>query len=588
MRLLKNNALRAFTVICSLTFMPNVGAEEAPLWLQFKAAKASGEEPTLPDFSYAGYDYSESELPDTSSWAVFNVNDYGAIANDDGYDDVAIQLAIDAAENAGGGIVLFPAGRFLVSPNETVGENIFIQGSNIVLRGAGAGDAGTEIFKVNKKVNNGEYIFEISPTSTGESVITTVVEDAQRESFEIVVADASQLAIGQRILLRSDSVEFAQSYYSPQAINSDWTRLLSSGFSLREIHSVAAINGNTVRLREPLHISLTVNSTPIQVRSYTMINNVGIEDIRFKGNWDSYPEVFDHHKDDIHDYAWNALRLDNVENGWIQNVEFKDWNQGIYIDGSAALTLSNISFTGKKGHMSIHTRRSYGVLIKDSVDEAGHHHGPGVGYWGCGTVYLRYQMVAGQNIDSHSGSPYATLFDNVGNGHLSNNGGPHESYPHHGKHLVAWNMTLEGGPDSYNFWSASRNGHTFAMPYFIGLQGKSVTFTEGTYSANELVGQMAEPASLFEAQLALRLNQPNTPEEPEEETEEENEGENEETPTEEPPVTEPEPEQPAPSQPSTSNASGGGAIGGVMFLLLMALVVNAKPSLFYRGLVRRQ
>lgn len=574
MRLLNNKTLRAISVLCSLTFVPCAIAEVAPLWLQFEAAKANGDEPTLPDFSYAGYDYSESELPDISNWAVFNVADYGAIANDDNYDDQAIQLAIDAAQNAGGGVVMFPAGRFLVSPNETVGENIFIRASNIVLKGAGAGDNGTEIFKVNKKVNNGEFIFEVSPTSTGESVITTVVENAQRESFEIVVADASQLSVGQRILLRADSVELAQSYYSPLTIRSEWTRLLNDGFNLREIHSIAEINGNTVRLREPLHISLTIGSTPIQVRSYNMINNVGIEDIRFKGNWDSYPEDFDHHKDDIHDYAWNALRLDNVENGWIQNVEFKDWNQGIYIDGSAALTLRNITFTGKKGHMSIHTRRSYGVLIKDSADHAGHHHGPGVGYWGCGTVYLRYQMLAGQNIDSHSGSPYATLFDNVTNGHLSNNGGPHESYPHHGKHLVAWNMTLEGGPDSYNFWSASRNGHTFAMPYFIGLQGKSVSFTEGTYSANELLGQMAEPASLFEAQLALRLGSA-APEQPEEteEPEQEPEGEtgSEQQPTEETPTAQPNP-------PNTSNTSGGGAIGGLLLTLLMVLTAATKTN----------
>lgn len=202
MRLLNNKTLRAISVLCSLTFVPCAIAEVAPLWLQFEAAKANGDEPTLPDFSYAGYDYSESELPDISSWAVFNVTDYGAIANDENYDDQAIQLAIDAAQNAGGGVVMFPAGRFLVSPNETVGENIFIRASNIVLKGAGAGDNGTEIFKVNKKVNNGEYIFEVSPTSTGESVITTVVANAQRESFEIVVADASQLSVGQRILLR--------------------------------------------------------------------------------------------------------------------------------------------------------------------------------------------------------------------------------------------------------------------------------------------------------------------------------------------------------------------------------------------------
>ena len=70
---------------------------------------------------------------------------------------------------------------------------------------------------------------------------------------------------------------------------------------------------------------------------------------------------------------------------------------------------------------------------------------------------------------------------------------------------MAWNFLLDGGPSTYDFWPSSRNGHTFAMPYFVGLQGDSVTMTPGTFAANELVGQMAEPVSLFEAQLGLRM-----------------------------------------------------------------------------------
>ena len=43
------------------------------------------------------------------------------------------------------------------------------------------------------------------------------------------------------------------------------------------------------------------------------------------------------------------------------------------------------------------------------------------------------------------------------------------------------------------------------MPFFIGLSGKTVSMTTGTFSANELPGETVEPASLFEAQLELRL-----------------------------------------------------------------------------------
>lgn len=549
----------ALALALSSLFVLQSSAAESPLWQQFATAKLADTEPTLPDFSYAGYDYSESKIPDTSSWTVFNVTDYGAVADDSLYDDVAIQSAIDAAESAGGGVVFFPAGRFMVSPNETVGENIFIGGSNILLKGSGSDQ--TEIFADKMKVDNGRYMFEIAPEDLGETVLTRVVSSASRESYEIEVADASNLSVGQRILLRTDSAEFAESYYAPQAIASEWTRLFTDGFRLKELHTVSAIAGNIITLREPLHINLTIGSDPIEVRSYNVLTNVGVEDILFKGNWDSYDEDFEHHKDDIHDYAWNALRLDNVANGWIRNCEFKDWNQGIYIDGAAALTLDNLLLSGKKGHASIHVRRSYGVLIKDSEDTAGHHHGPGVGYSGVGTVYLRYKMFSEQRIDSHSGSPYATLLDGVTNGQLYGSGGPHESYPHHGKYFVFWNFFLEGGTEHYDFWPDSRNGNTFAMPYFIGLQGKSVTMTEGTYGANELAGEVAEPASLFEAQLALRLENDNYPPiDPVDPTEPE-------TPIEpEDPI---EPEIP-PTSPSNGDSGSGG--GGSTSLLSLGFL----------------
>lgn len=493
-----------FSIALSATCFTAHGAESA-LWQQFKTAKLNGTEPTLPDFSFAGYDYSESPLPDTSDWPVFNVTDYGAVANDGGYDDAAIQATINAAESAGGGIVFFPPGRFMVSFDNDITKTIRISGSNILLKGSGSGAGGTEIFMNEMKVNNGRYMFEVKPLNTSQTTLTTVTADAPRESFEIQVADASALSPGQRIILRADSVPYANAYYAPLALSSNWTRLTStSGFNIRELHTVESVHGNTVRFREPLHLPMiTGEGITIQVRSYNVITNVGVEGILFKGNWNSYPESFVHHKNAIHDYAWNALRFDNVANGWLRNCDFKDWNQCVYFDGCAAFTVDNISFTGKQGHMAVHTRRSYGILIKDCVDTAGHWHGPGVGYWGCGTVYLRHQMSGNQRIDSHSGSPYATLMDGVTGGHFDGNGGPIDSYPHHGRHFVAWNFNVSGGPNSYNFWPSSRNGHTFARPIFAGVHGKTISMSG--HQDNESPGTPVEPASLFEAQLEFRL-----------------------------------------------------------------------------------
>lgn len=499
-----------------IAFASSTSAVESELWKQFVEAKQSGTHTTLPDFSYAGYDYSESPLPETSQWQVFDVTDHGATPNDEHYDDQQIQATIDAAAAAGGGIVFFPPGQFRVSPNTTVGENIFVNASNILLKGSGSGAGGTEILKVNMKVNNGRFMFEIRPDNinpTPPVPLTHIVADASKQSFEIQVADASPFTIGQHIILRADSISFGRAYYEKYGISPAWTELTKGkGFQLKEIHSIVAIEGNTIRFREPLHLNLVTEykgeKIDIGVCDYPMIENVGVEDIRFKGAWNNFPEEFVHHKNAVHDYAWNALRMDKVTNGWIRNCEFKDWNQGIFINGCSKITATDLLFTGKKGHMSIHTRGSYGTLVKDSVDKAGHWHGPGVGFWGSGAVYLRYQCSPGQYFDSHSGSPYATLMDNVSGANFERNGGPLRFFPHHAKDFVGWNLTIDGTEKKQKFWQTTMEHHlaTYLLPIFSGLQGMPLELEEGTYQINESPGQVVEPRSLFEAQLELRLS----------------------------------------------------------------------------------
>ncbi len=486
------------------------------LWEQFKSAKKRDVEHTLPDFSYAGYEYSEKPIISTSDWNIFNVKAFGAIANDGLYDDVAIQAAIDAAERSGGGIVQFGRGKYDVSPNQDTNQYISIQSSNILLKGKGIGPNGTTVFvdkaKLGSNANKyyGTPMFKISSPTKKLSDITTLSADAAKGSFNIQVTDPSEFKIGQKIVLwLFKNKEKSDDYFSGFNTGEKWSA--KDGMSIREIHTIDAIDGKTIKLREPLHISLK-QSYGVRVRSIEMLENVGVEDIKFSGNWPSYGENFIHHKvvngvkDNTHNYGWTALAMERVHNGWVKNVEFKDLSQCLLIKTSSAVTVSRVLISGKKSHTSINISESYGVLVKDSQDVAGHHHGPGVARRNSGVVYLRYRMAVGQNIDSHGGGPYASLYDNVSNGHFDKNGGAHSAYPHHLKDLVFWNFELKGGPSKYNFWQThGRNGHTFLQPYFIGLHGYNVDFAEGTYSSNESKGARVYPNSLFEAQLGLRL-----------------------------------------------------------------------------------
>ena len=114
---------------------------QAPeIWQDYLEDKSNGVIPELNDYSFAGYHFSEKDIPDVDGWTHFNVVDFGAVADDEAFDDDAIQAAIDAAEDHNGpAVVFFPPGRFMVSDNNNTSEYIEISRDSIVLKGSGSG-----------------------------------------------------------------------------------------------------------------------------------------------------------------------------------------------------------------------------------------------------------------------------------------------------------------------------------------------------------------------------------------------------------------------------------------------------------------
>lgn len=482
--------------------------QSAPLWEDFVMAKKTGKTPILPDFSYAGYHFSEKSIPDHSEKPRFNVVDYGAKPDDAHYDDEAIQRAVDAAEKSRtGGIVFFPPGKYILAADNDSTRHIRISKSNIVLKGSGSAAGGTEIFQDNMRIRGRQIQFR--PVSTSAKRLTTITKNATRESFWVEVADVSSLKAGQDVVIYHRSEEFTKAYFEPLQLKPQWTRLFGSngGMLINEIHTIEKIEGKRVKFKNPLHFDLRiVSSKPFEIRTYSSIEECGVEDIRFSSNWKAYPEEFVHHKNAIHDYAWEAVGMQNVKNSWVRNCVFSDWNEALYISGGYQISVLNVVFTGKKGHASVHARTGYGVLIKNCNFNDAHHHGAGTGYSASGTVITQCTLGTDQNIDIHSGQPIATLYDNIKGGVFFNLGGPEPGYPHHGKQLVMWNFQHSSAMDRhYNFWDLDRRRNfTIAEPILVGFQSdRKVTF-ENT-GTNQLQGNQVKPESLFESQLLFRL-----------------------------------------------------------------------------------
>jgi hypothetical protein len=478
----------------------------APLWNDYIAAKKSGTTPVLPDYSYAGYHFSEKPIPDMAAHRQFNVKDYGALPNDR-FDDEAIQAAIDAAQKNNGGVVFFPPGKYLIAPDTSNKKQIRITQSNIVLKGSGSGVSGTEIYQANMRLNDRQIMFK--PEKMDNRKLTTVVKEVPRESFWIEVADATMLKPGQDVVLRHQSEAYTRWYFSPLPLKPVWTRLFGEkgGMNISEIHTIEKVEGNRVKFRNPMHVDVKLLSTvPFELLTYTSIEECGVEDILFTSNWKTYPEEFVHHKNEIHDYAYEAVGMEYVKNSWVRNCAFHDWNEGIFLLAGYQVSVLNVTFKGKKGHASVHARTGYGVLVKNCHFNGAQHHGAGTGYGASGTVITQCELGTDQNFDIHSGQPYATLYDDINGGVFYNLGGPEPGHPHHGKQLTLWNFQHSSAKEQhYNFWDMERRrNYTIAAPILVGFQSdKKVDFENA--GINQLQGTMVYPRSLFEAQLQLRL-----------------------------------------------------------------------------------
>ena len=479
-------------------------------WQQFVSAKQSGTEPMLPDYSYAGYRYFGEPVPD-ATFTVFDVTDYGAVANDGLSDQNAIVSAIAAAEANGSGVVFFPPGEFLVNTDADRNDAgaftpIYIRSSRIVLRGSGSRQGGTVIRQVNHMPPTDEnllysspYMFNFKPRSTSSRTLARITESASRETFWLTVSNTSRLWVGQRVGLQMKNAAAVNELLAPRLPEELSARLRTEGVDFREEHSIAEIQGNRIRLNEPLHTNVNPEYG-WTVRSFPHLVEVGVEDISFHG---SFLEKFVHHKNAIHDGGWSLVDLNRCVNSWVRRTSFVNTSRALKITGSAAVSVYHVTLAGNGAHYAIGSQGSYGTWIGLSEDLASHLHGFGMSHNATGTVFWGVDMSPGQSLDIHKTIPsYANLYDQVANGRLYGSSGGGVP-PHHLKHLVFWNFNHGGNDTYYDFWQGYLR---FLNPIVVGFHGNPAHFSESSLEVLESNGTAMEPESLFEAQLRLRLH----------------------------------------------------------------------------------
>ncbi|MGB2273787.1 MAG: DUF4955 domain-containing protein [Flavicella sp.] len=490
----------------------NIKAQESTVWNDYKKGAPKGKETILPNFSFAGYKYSEVPLPKTD-FKVFDVTEYGAIANDSLSDKKAIKKAIAAAVKNRKGIVFFPKGKYHINTDEDDHSPIIIKGSNIIFRGEGDTDEGSTLFFENnlppkdpKKFWTCPYAIQTT-AGGGDDFITEVTSNATRESFEIKVKNASRLKKGDWIILKllNNDKKLIEYDTKPLAVEPEWKTILNKGVQVNERHQIASVKGNKIRFKEPIHYDVK-KKHGWKIHRYAHVETLGFENLLFEGNW---KEKFKHHKSAKHDGGWSILKISRAVNSWVKNCTFKNVNNAVSFSQAAYSTALSCDIKGNIGHSAIHADGgSTGILLADINDYAGMHHATGVaGGSTAATVIWRCKYPAHTSFESHASQPRCTLFDNIEGGFFSGRaGGARQNLPNHGRHLVLWNYkaTSPGIPD-FRFVATDSWYWRIVPPIVVGFHGNTTTFNTKEVQVLESLGQKVKPESLFEEQLKLRL-----------------------------------------------------------------------------------
>ncbi len=507
-----NHKTKLLFAACQLMFIYFVSAQKNSAVLEEYVKNPSVS--ILPDFSYAGYHHGEKAIPEVKA-NVFDVTKFGAIPNDEHSDKAAIKKAIDAATKNGGGIVFFPKGRFLINEDGDDHEPIKINCSNIVFRGSGSDIKGTELFMKNKLDAADPKKMWTTPAmiqfTTNEKNRRggKIISPAGKGAFEINTDNTKGIKLGDWLMLEMISTDPALLKYEIGDLKTDdtWTSILKEGVHVKVVHQVKSVQNNIIKLASPIIYPIDPKHN-WQLSKYANNTEVGIEGIAFVGNW---KQKFVHHGSATDDSGWSLVQFGKTTNSWVRNCRFTDVNIGLQISGGANLSVLNCVVNGNPGHEAIYNGGGTNVFFGKLVDEAGMWHSVGVNGLATNTVLYKVTYPANTCFESHSSQPRNTLLDCVTGGLSSGRaGGALQNMPNHLSGLIFWNYKqINEAFTNFDFWPTVKESQWWRMPYpvIVGYHGAKTNFVDSHLKYSESIGKPVTPASLYEAQLKLRMKQ---------------------------------------------------------------------------------
>lgn len=361
-----------------------------------------------PNVAEAGVQGGIPDLNDAtirSTYAVFDVTAYGAVADDAGFDDAGLAAALAAARthvDAAGNnkaIVLFPAGSFKLKNANTIDR------SRIVIDGAG-GEV-TRI-QVHPGGSDGGSVFGFK--GKGYSNYHQVKETALRGSKIITVDSTDGWAVGDRLRIQpfpTDEGDVMRERYDKPALNVVY-HVPDAHLGRAYFGKITAIEGDRVFLDHPLFHDIYADEKPEAREASGFIEYSGIQDMSIEGmnsaislNLVEFAQLANCWMKDVHlkksrnwpigagetthleirnvwmDGTWAAINKGGNAylgfSGWagsmlnlMDNVQGNDFRHHGIFQWSTASVIRNSHFYGSGGGLELHGRFPLENLVETS------------------------------------------------------------------------------------------------------------------------------------------------------------------------------------------------------------------------------
>jgi hypothetical protein len=288
------------------------------------------------DFSYAGYRGGGVALP--------SVPVAMTVSPISGDNTAHIQSAIDSVSalapdvNGFRGAVLLQAGTYEVD------GTLNITTSGVVLRGSGSGTTGT----VLNMAGSPHLLISVIGSGTWQTVggsasMTDTYVPSGAMSFN--VNDASGFSVGDTILINRPVTQDWVHFMSMDDLvrNGAPQTWLAVGSTITTDRTIQAISGNQITVDAPLTDSFDSSLlTPpggsiVKYTFPTRISEVGVEHLRI---------IAPAQDVDISNPQYQALTMDAVINGWVQDLQIQDTDNTISIGGATKqITVDNVTVT---------------------------------------------------------------------------------------------------------------------------------------------------------------------------------------------------------------------------------------------------